>query len=88
MRDVRGKTQRMRTLRSTVSVEVLPKQDWEEVAYHTAKSMSVQVSGLLSQMSGRPGAEYLEEAVNSLEKAADAILGEDHGIASQQEEML
>ena len=69
----------LRTMRSTVSVEILPKDNWEEVAYHTIKAMVVQAAGLQRQMSGRPGAETLNKAVDALEAAAEEILNVDGG---------
>jgi len=67
----------LRTLRSNVSVEILPKENWEEVAYVCIKGMAVQAHGLLGQMKQRRGEEKLKEAVEALENAAEEILNED-----------
>ena len=68
------KGSRLRTMKSTVSVEILPKENWEEVAYLTIKGMAVQAAGLQRQISGRPGAETLNKAVDALEAAAEEIV--------------
>ena len=68
---------RLRTMKSTVSVEILPKDNWEEVAYLTIKGMAVQAAGLQRQISGRPGAETLNKAVDALEAAAEEIINVD-----------
>ena len=70
---------RLRTMKSTVSVEILPKDNWEEVAYLTIKAMAVQAAGLQRQLSGRPGAETLNKAVDALEAAAEEISNVDGG---------
>jgi hypothetical protein len=71
------KGSRLRTMKSTVSVEILPKENWEEVAYLTIKGMAVQAAGLQRQMTGRPGAETLNKAVDALEAAAEEIINVD-----------
>ena len=68
---------RLRTMKSAVSVEILPKDNWEEVAYLTIKGMAVQAAGLQRQISGRPGAETLNKAVDALEAAAEEIINVD-----------
>jgi hypothetical protein len=64
----------LRTMKSAVSVEILPKENWEEVAYTTIKGMAVQAAGLQRQMVGRSGAEALDRAVEALEAAAEEII--------------
>jgi hypothetical protein len=75
------KGSRLRTMKSSVSVEILPKDAWEEVAYLIIKGMAVQAAGLQRQMDGRPGAEKLNQAVVALEAAAEEIvnIGEEDG---------
>jgi hypothetical protein len=68
------KGSRLRTMKSTVSVEILPHENWEEVAYLTIKGMAIQAAGLQLQMASRPGAETLNQAVAALEAAADEII--------------
>ena len=71
------KNPRLRTMKSSVPVEILPKDNWEEVAYMTIKGMSVQAFGLLGQMKGRRGEEKLRDAVDALEASAEEILDEE-----------
>jgi hypothetical protein len=75
------KGSRLRTMKSAVSVEILPKDEWEEVAYLIIKGMAVQAAGLQRQMDARPGAEKLNQAVVALEAAAEEIvnIGEEDG---------
>jgi hypothetical protein len=73
------KGSRLRTMKSTVSVEILPKDNWEEVAYLTIKGMAVQAAGLQRQMTDRPGAETLNKAVDALEAASEEIINVDGG---------
>ena len=71
-RDNKGAT--LRTMKSTVSVEILPKENWEQVAYQTIKSMAVQAASLQRQMADRPGADLINQAVEALEAAAEEII--------------
>jgi hypothetical protein len=73
------KDSRLRTMKSAVSVEILPKDNWEEVAYLTIKGMAVQAAGPQRQITGRPGAETLNQAVDALEAGADEIINVDEG---------
>ena len=68
------KDSRLRTMKSTVSVEILPDKDWEKVAYITIKGMAVQTAGLQRQMIGRAGVDNLSQAVELLEAAAQEII--------------
>ena len=73
-RSIMIKGSRLRTMKSTVSVEILPKDNWEEVAYLTIKGMAVQAAGLQRQLADRPGAATLHQAVEALEAAAEEII--------------
>ena len=68
------KGSRLRTMKSTVSVEILPSEKWEEVAYLAVRGMAAQAIGLQRQMLGRRGADTLMKAVELLEAAAEEII--------------
>jgi hypothetical protein len=79
------KRSNLRTIKSSVNIEILPDENWEEIAFMSIKGMVVQAHGLLGQMMGRPGEEKLRMAAEMLRAAADELVQDDETGAQDDE---
>ena len=64
-----------RHLKSTISVEVLPSKNWEEISFYEINRLKVEIMSYANQIINRPGYEEMIEAVENLDSANDRISG-------------
>ena len=64
-----------RHLKSTISVEVLPNKNWEEIASYEINRLKLEIMTYANQIINRPGYDEMIEAVENLDSANDRISG-------------
>ena len=64
-----------RHLKSTISVEVLPSKNWEDIASYEINRLKLEIMSYANQIINRPGYEEMIEAVENLDSANDRISG-------------
>ena len=64
-----------RHLKSTISVEVLPNKNWEEIASYEINRLRLEIMSYANQIINRPGYDEMIEAVENLDSANDRISG-------------
>ena len=64
-----------RHLKSTISVEVLPNKNWEDIASYEINRLKLEIMSYANQIINRPGYEEMMEAVENLDSANDRISG-------------
>ena len=64
-----------RHLKSTISVEVLPSKNWEDIASYEINRLKLEIMSYANQIINRPGYEEMMEAVENLDSANDRISG-------------
>ena len=64
-----------RHLKSTISVEVLPNKNWEEIASYEINRLKLEIMSYANQIINRPGYDEMIEAVENLDSANDRISG-------------
>ena len=64
-----------RHLKSTISVEVLPNKNWEEIASYEINRLKLEIMSYANQIINRPGYDEMMEAVENLDSANDRISG-------------
>lgn len=64
-----------RHLNSTISVEILPSKNWEEIASYEINRLKIEIMSYANQIINRPGYEEIMEAVENLDSANDRISG-------------
>ena len=64
-----------RHLKSTISVEVLPSKNWEDIASYEINRLKLEIMSYANQIINRPGYDEMMEAVESLDSANDRISG-------------
>lgn len=64
---------RGRSLSSRVNVEVLSDEDWDLVSEHELARLNLELSGYATQLKDREGVFGVDEAVELLERAAEAV---------------
>ena len=64
-----------RHLKSTISVEVLPSKNWEDIASYEINRLKLEIMSYANQIINRPGYDEMMEAVENLDSANDRISG-------------
>ena len=64
-----------RHLKSTISVEVLPSKNWEDIASYEINRLKLEIMSYANQIINRPGYDDMMEAVENLDSANDRISG-------------
>ena len=64
-----------RHLKSTISVEVLPSKNWEEIASYEINRLKLEIMSYANQIINRPGYDEMIEAIENLDSANDRISG-------------
>ena len=64
-----------RHLKSTISVEVLPSKNWEDIASYEINRLKLEIMSYANQLINRPGYDEMMEAVENLDSANDRISG-------------
>ena len=64
-----------RNLKSTISVEVLPNKNWEDIVSYEINRLKIEIMSYANQIINRPGYEEIMEAVENLDSANDRISG-------------
>ena len=64
-----------RHLKSTISVEVLPNKNWEDIASYEINRLKLEIMSYANQIINRPGYDEMMEAVENLDSANDRISG-------------
>ena len=64
-----------RHLKSTISVEVLPSKNWEDIASYEINRLKLEIMSYANQIINRPCYDEMMEAVENLDSANDRISG-------------
>ena len=64
-----------RHLNSTISVEILPSKNWEEIASYEINRLKIEIMSYANQIINRPGYDEMIEAIENLDSANDRISG-------------
>ena len=64
-----------RHLKSTISVEVLPNKNWEEIASYKINRLKLEIMSKANQIINRLGYDEMIEAIENLDSANNRISG-------------